>query len=239
MPQFNSQYGEDRLLSLIFSGKKGTCAEIGALDGLRHSNTFYFEQQGWECLLVEPNPASCEAIRSRRNCVLFECAVSDTTGTSTFIVSDEVPELSGFQPFVNLIERDHGTTREVEVRVRTLDDILNEANIGPIDFISIDVEGHELSVLRGFSLEKWKPRIVILEDASEGTDNSIALAMKAAGYVPWRMTGANLWFSHEADAELVSKGNLRSFYWTRAMRRLRHAVRPWLIEPIKKIRNSK
>ena len=39
------------------------------------------------------------------------------------------------------------------VPVRTLDDILTEAGAhAPIDLLSIDVEGHELEVLRGFDL---------------------------------------------------------------------------------------
>lgn len=221
---------------MIFAQKNGVCVEIGALDGVRHSNTLYFEQHGWTCLLIEPNPSCCEMIRSRRNARLFECAVSDSPGELTFVVCDEVPELSGFQPFWDRIKRERGTTKEVQVRVRKLDDILAEANIGPIDFLTIDVEGHELSVLRGFSIEKWKPRVVILEDGSEGTDRSIELAMRAASYVPWRMTGMNIWFSHLTDSEFVNAANLRSFSRARTMRKLRHCVRPWLIEPVKRIR---
>ena len=32
-----------------------------------------------------------------------------------------------------------------------------------IDFLSIDVEGNELNVLKGFNLKKYKPTIILLE----------------------------------------------------------------------------
>ena len=53
----------------------------------------------------------------------------------------------------------------VPVFVMTLDDILVDAG-APIslDLLSIDVEGHELDVLRGFDIDKWRPRLLLLED---------------------------------------------------------------------------
>ena len=49
--------------------------------------------------------------------------------------------------------------------MRTLDDILTEAR-APVafEFLSIDVEGHELEVLGGFDLARWRPRLILLED---------------------------------------------------------------------------
>ena len=51
------------------------------------------------------------------------------------------------------------------VPVRILDSILTEAGT-PIgfDFLSIDVEGHKIEVLRGFDIARWKPRLILLED---------------------------------------------------------------------------
>ena len=55
--------------------------------------------------------------------------------------------------------------RVIEVPVRTLDDVLIEAR-APVEFelLSIDVEGHELEVLGGFDLARWRPRLILLED---------------------------------------------------------------------------
>ena len=49
--------------------------------------------------------------------------------------------------------------------MRTLDDILEQAEAPmPIDFVSIDVEGHEVEVLSGFDLARWRPRLILVED---------------------------------------------------------------------------
>ena len=74
---------------------------------------------------------------------------------------------------------------EIQVPVRCLDDILLEERqgvgdrIGPwlpkrgwcIDVVSIDTEGCELDVLDGFTLERFKPRVLVIEnDRPSGSD---------------------------------------------------------------------
>ena len=51
-----------------------------------------------------------------------------------------------------------------EVEVRTLDIVLqaNNVEVG-FDLLSVDVEGHEMKLFDGFSIEHWKPRLVLLE----------------------------------------------------------------------------
>jgi FkbM family methyltransferase len=53
----------------------------------------------------------------------------------------------------------------IDVTCKTLNSILTEhrAPIG-FDFISIDIEGHEMEMFKGFTLDKWKPKLVLLED---------------------------------------------------------------------------
>ena len=58
------------------------------------------------------------------------------------------------------IGRAQAKITSVLVRVRPLNDILQEASVDSIEFISIDVEGHELAVLQGFDLNRWDPKIV-------------------------------------------------------------------------------
>ena len=53
--------------------------------------------------------------------------------------------------------------RVISVPVRTLHSIPTEAG-APIgfDFLSIDVEGHEIEVLRGYDIASWKPHLIVL-----------------------------------------------------------------------------
>ena len=64
--------------------------------------------------------------------------------------------------------------------VRTLDEILTEARApSPIDLLSVDVEGHELDVLRGFDFARWRPRLILLEDHVGNLDKHRFLSARA------------------------------------------------------------
>ena len=155
---YHSQFGEDRIVEqLLGAGHVGTCVEVGANDGVFGSTTLYFEEQGWRCVLVEPNPALCAGLRARRSAALFECAASDRQGEATLYVAEGAAHADGISMIGDAeqsstrIKSFGFKVREVTVPMRTLDSVLEEANFSPgIDFVSIDVEGHEESVLRGF-----------------------------------------------------------------------------------------
>jgi hypothetical protein len=97
---------------------------------------------------------------------------------------------SSFDRNLNLAEvKPHGT---LEVRTRTLDEILTEAGTKRVDFVSIDVEGHELEVLDGFDLSRWRPRLVLIEDLLLHIRLHRYLARQ--GYRVFRRTGINNWY---------------------------------------------
>ena len=82
MGDFYSQGGEDKYLLKKFVSRPNsipkTYLEIGAVDGIKHSNTKYLEDsEGWTGVLVEPNPVSFELLRKNRpNNVLINSLVS-------------------------------------------------------------------------------------------------------------------------------------------------------------------
>jgi FkbM family methyltransferase len=202
-----AQFGEDRILDTIFHHRSvGHCVEVGANDGITDSMTYHFELLGWNCLLVEPIPDLARKISERRNCIVMNCAASSGEGEASFSIAEEALGMSGLEltrKQLQAITRAGGTPTEIKVRKKTLDAILEESNFGKIDFISIDVEGHELEVLKGFTLEKFTPRIVLLEDNSNQTDPTVENYMKKKGYVIFKRTGVNDWYALESDRELV------------------------------------
>ncbi len=217
---FYSQFGEDRILSRLFSGRTGgVCIEVGANNGVDGSTTLFFEQQGWDCVLIEPNPALCEALRRRRRAQVFECAVSSSEGVATLHVAEgadlaHAVSALGAEDHGRRILRQHGfATHPVDVRTRRLDDVLDEAGLGgPIDFISIDVEGHELEVLRGFSLDRWRPTVLIVEDNSAAWDGDVSRYLGERGYVRFNRTGVNDWYAHAMNARLAGAGRRLGYY---------------------------
>jgi FkbM family methyltransferase len=220
--QSHGQFGEDRILQEIFGARaEGYCVEIGAYDGRTGSASYAFEKRGWHCLLVEPIPALVEEIRKHRACAVVNCAVSSEEGTASFFVAEHVEEMSTLDLTPDRrawIEQVGGAVKEITVRTATLDALLAEAGFPEIQFITIDVEGHELEVLEGFTLETHRPRIVIIEDNSasddpraSGGDPRVGRHMSEHGYVHFRRSGVNEWYAHESDVELVRADEIRSF----------------------------
>ncbi len=228
--QLHGQFGEDRILQEIFGeGAEGYCVEIGAYDGRTGSASYLFEKRGWHCLLVEPIPALAQEIRRHRACRVVNCAVSDREGTASFFVAENVEEMSTLDltpDRLEWIEQVGGAVKEITVRTATLDSLLAEAAFPEIQFITIDVEGHEMEVLEGFTLGAHRPRIVIIEDnaasddpRSSGGDPRVGRHMSEHGYVHFRRTGVNEWYAHESDVELVRADEIRRFQRTKVRQR--------------------
>jgi hypothetical protein len=87
----------------------------------------------------------------------------------------------------------------VNVPVSTLDAVLKEAGApAAFDFLSIDVEGHEIEVLRGFDIARWRPRLILLED--HVADLSKHRYLKSAGYRIIRRHENNGWYVRDESA---------------------------------------
>jgi|GEM_PF-1043367 len=231
----HAQFDEDRILAEIFGERSdGACVEVGANDGRTGSASYLFEQRGWQCLLVEPIPELVEEIRKHRTCKVVNCAASASEGEAKFFVAENVEAVSGLDlspERAAWIERAGGTIKEIGVRTATLDSLIGEAGFDQLDFVTIDVEGHELAVLEGFDLERHRPRIVILEDNTVGGDAGVIKHMVEHGYVHFKRTGVNEWYARADDAELIEPAQIRRFErektrqrWIRRRKRLSNQI---------------
>lgn len=203
--QFYAQFGEDRILNDIFNQKKnGVCVEVGGYDGVTGSNTYFFEKQGWKCLVVEPMPEFCKKIKAARNCEVAEIAASDKKGEVVFHIAEGVETLSTIEENAKHFERinkDGGGRgiRKIQVKTDTLTNILLDRGINQIDFLTLDVEGHELSALKGLSFERIQIRLLIIEDGTFGEDDSVKNYLKKHSFVRFKRTGCNDWYAKKGD----------------------------------------
>lgn len=182
---FKAQFGEDRVLWQVFRGKTdGFFMEIGAFDGYSLSNTYFLEQMGWHGVLVEPIEELCRqaaARRPRSKIIHAACSRRGATGMSTFTVAKNVPVLSFLSAddeHVERCKREGADLVEVQVPLTCVNDILMSLRKGStgadtpwqanrgwcIDLVSIDTEGCELDVLDGFDLDRFAPRVLLIEN---------------------------------------------------------------------------
>jgi FkbM family methyltransferase len=200
---FKAQNGEDHILVQDFANKKsGFCVEVGAYDGVDMSNTYLFEKLGWKCLLVEADPEMAKTCQLNRPlATVVNCAVVAPGSPSSvcFQVSEDVKGMSSLVLDDSSRRRITGYTgrlaiREITTPARTLDAVLEEFKCEEIDFVSVDVEGHELGVLKGFDIRRWKPRVVLVERTGVFPVWKILRFFDTGGYSFSRRTGDNDWY---------------------------------------------
>jgi FkbM family methyltransferase len=150
----------------------GTFVEAGANDGYTWSNTYYLERfKGWSGILIEGIPAlSEECRRMRRRSRVYNCALVDPSFSEqhvTMTYSDLRSLIKGSEPQMEeLIQGERETAYEVRAPARTLSSVLEQSGVGPIDFMSLDLEGYEAAALRGLDLNRWAPAWLLVEVAN-------------------------------------------------------------------------
>jgi FkbM family methyltransferase len=202
-----SQNGEDVVLWEFFEGKRdGFYVEVGAYDGVGFSNTYFFEAVGWDGLLVEAVPSLHQAAcQSRPNSRVVHAAAGRQAGTVRLTVVEGeggVATLSSATPDRQRIVREGGRMREIDVPLVRLDSLLEDVR-QPIDFVSIDVEGLELAVLEGFDLQRFAPRVLVVEDNAQGADPRVPEYLGRHGYVERFRLEQNAFYTRRDDVRPI------------------------------------
>ena len=192
-PESSSQFGEDVLVWDYFQRKRaGFFVEVGANAPRLLSQTWLLEQKGWSGILVEPQAGCCQMLREQRphsRVCQAACCAPQQRGTLTLHVAIN-PALSGLKRHVNDTEAQYVGTETVPAL--PLDEILAQTEHPPVDFISIDVEGLELDVLRGLDLQRHQPPLLVVEDHLHSLDVHFHLGRH--GYKLVKRTGCNSWY---------------------------------------------
>lgn len=168
-----ARHGMDDALAQYLP-ERGVFIEAGATDGVTESNTYYLEKcKGWSGILIEPIPSlysACAALRKRSQ--VFNCALVADDYSGTTVTMKEGHLMSTVKGALGKGEKEHlekaayfhGTgAGEVTVPARTLTSILDEAGVGQIDFLSLDVEGYEREALLGLDLARHRPAYLLIE----------------------------------------------------------------------------
>ncbi|MBL8991045.1 MAG: FkbM family methyltransferase [Phycisphaerae bacterium] len=212
MPVFRSQNGEDHLLwALLGDEPPGYYVEAGAYDGLMYSVSAVFEQVGWSGLLVEPLPeraAECRANRPLSRVAQTALSRPGAPATATFTQMRQGEMLS----YLDLTEghrqrlarETEVTPASVEVPVATLDSLLSDHR-GSVGFCVFDVEGGELALLEGFSVERWRPRVMLIEDNTFGRDRTVVEHLAGRGYRRIATADANDLYIRADDQEMLTR----------------------------------
>lgn len=164
----HAQHLEDlALLALQNKKSEGFYIDIGANHPEKINNTKLFYDMGWNGINIEPNPNLIEAFKlSRTRDINLNLGISPLNGSLTFYVLDDDTFSSFNKDFIDDITKrtSRKLVAEYEVKTMPLKEIISTyAKDKSIDFISVDVEGYDLEVLKSNDWDLYRPKFIILE----------------------------------------------------------------------------
>ena len=150
MKSYNQAGQEEWVRTYLKDKKNGFFVDVGAYDGIESSNTYYLEHElGWDGICIESHPDYFSKLTQVRSVKCINKAAMPYKGHAIFKGIETFPA-PGPQP--GAVECD------------TLDAILTDmGSPKDIDYMSLDIEGHELSLLESFPFDKWNISLLTVE----------------------------------------------------------------------------
>ena len=165
-----SQDQEDFFINDYFKNiNSGSYLDIGCYHPIKYNNTALLYNKGWHGINIDMNQTSIDLFNIIRSKDKNICAAISNTNKEATQFIDHL-----YSP-VNTLNRNFSRSISKRLQIKsfserkiftnTFDEILkiHKIQIKEIDFINIDVEGHDYEVLQGIDLLKIKPKMICIE----------------------------------------------------------------------------
>ena len=157
-----SHWGVDLIITKLLNSKNnGIYIDVGCHHPFLNNHTYLLYKSGWKGINIDIDYSSIDMFNFfRKNDENIQIAITDHIGeVDLFFHHNRAAK--------NTISREFGSNaKEIKkINSNTLDNIIENSKFkdSKIDFVSIDVEGNEINVLKGFNLKKYKPKLIMLE----------------------------------------------------------------------------
>lgn len=173
-----SQCGEDLIVDFILNCLKissPSYLDIGAYHPTHLSNTYLFYQKGYRGVCIEPDPilfAEIKKVRKRDTCLNVGIGTSHVDGADFYVMTSKTlntfsrEEAERYQSYNQRLEK------IVQVPLIPIRTILEQRFVSCPNFISLDVEGLDLQILRTFNFSKYRPEVFCIETLTYTEDKS-------------------------------------------------------------------
>ena len=193
------QWGEDVLIRKLFDRKlsDGFYLDLGAYHPFTHSNTAYFWIKGWSGINVDANPYTIDLFnKTRPNDQNIWAAIIPHSeyekGTRevsllTSNISNSSAGVSTTGTVLQSVADQRGFTRKIKVPAKSISIITQECGLKKLDYLNIDVEGLDETVLTELDIERLAPHVISVEDYSIGSfdlfNSKISRIIDEQGYI--------------------------------------------------------
>ena len=158
--------GVDSLILNIFKDKeKGFYIDIGCGHPIKNNNTYLLNKKGWNGINIDLDEENINLFNvSRKNDFNFAAAVSDTEGEADLYFYHKKSALNTINKQIAHFQKAKVSSIR-KINTKTINRIIELSPLKDqkIDFLSIDVEGSELAILKSFDFEKYSPKVIVVE----------------------------------------------------------------------------
>jgi FkbM family methyltransferase len=189
-----SQSGEDVILfDMLYKGlgRRGVFLEIGAFDGERFSNSYYYEHAlGWKGLLIEAHPMNAvklfQANRPRSaRFAAAACPLGEDGGAGSVVFSETGGEVAAAREAASPEFKEKWVGQlgqgNVSVPCVPLQLLIDSTGLWDVDLFSLDVEGSEWAVLSTVDLRVTNVRAFIVELDGSNPDKDEKVCLTSHG----------------------------------------------------------
>lgn len=146
------------------------------------SNTYFFDRcLSWKGICVEANAKYYEKLHRERSCALVPTCVSDKDGAQVeFALSGPGSGVVSTHRQGNQIQK--RASAIVKKKCVSIMSQLRRYGVTQVDYLNLDVEGHEVAVLKSFDWKRVKVNVISVEIA-HSTQEQIRTILEENGFV--------------------------------------------------------
>lgn len=176
-----AQFGEDVILNewIDEDVKFGYYVDVGCYHPRKFSNTYFLYKRGWRGINIDLDNIKIEAMNLLRpEDINITAAVSDQI-KNVEIYTDRKYSL-GSTIVPESLQLNHRHNKKHEMLTKTLNQIIENTKYHnkEIDLLTIDAEGNDFNVLMSLDIDKYKPKIILIESSAKDIND----VMKEAIY---------------------------------------------------------
>ena len=155
----------DLIIDYIFKNKNnGFYLDVGSQHPISNNNTYLLFKRGWSGINIDLDEKNIDLFNTARpNDINLNLAISsDISEKKLYFYHDKSP-INTLNKVVSDFQT--ATVKEIKrIKTTTLDIVLQSLKLNnKIDYMNLDVEGHEMDIFKAFNLSLYKPNIISVE----------------------------------------------------------------------------
>jgi len=155
----------DLIIDYIFKNKNnGFYLDVGSQHPISNNNTYLLFKRGWSGINIDLDKKNIDLFNTARpNDINLNLAISsDVAEKNLYFYHDKSP-INTLDKVVSDFQA--ATVKEIKtIKTTTLDITLQSLKLNnKIDYMNLDVEGHEMEIFKAFDLSLNKPSVISVE----------------------------------------------------------------------------